>query len=227
MNGMRVARGLRMRGWARVAGFLIASAIASSGKAEQSVTSTYSPPPDIEPRHGFYTRFTMGWGWLYLIVDGHDSAGATVSAPGFLLSNDLLVGHELGSGFVLGGAICGAGAASLALDADGRPANDTDIDFYVFGPFADVYPSPSMGLHFGGMLGFAWVRPSMAPNPGTTETIGVGGGAWAGYEWIVAGEVSAGVTGRVSSTLTSGADHGASISVKSVALTLLATATYF
>ena len=225
---MRIARGgFRMRGRLGVAAFMAVIAVANSGIAEDSVTMTYSQPPDISPRRGFYARITMGAGWPYVVVEGHDLAGASLSAAGFAVYNDLLLGHDVAPGFVLGGAVCGGGAASLSLDADGRPANDTDIDFYLFGPFADVYPWEKNGLHFGGTLGFAWVRPSMAPNPGTTETLGVGGSAWAGYDWGGVGEASAGVMGRFSSTFTAGQDYGAEIAVSSFALSILATATYF
>lgn len=158
---------------------------------------------------GFFLRLGGGVGLLHDRLDtsaeGYglpDHGGRTGGANGVAIATEISVGTEVASGLILG-----AGSyTTLApgLTTKGNTAYSLEASqLALFGPFVTFYPNPAQGFNFGGGLGVASIIPGVAQSPGPKiqpiqphAAVGLGGMLGVGYEWFVARQWSAGLTGR-------------------------------
>jgi hypothetical protein len=157
--------------------------------------STPPPPPLVgrtyHQHQGFYLRVAGGLGAI--LGASADFEGGSFDSNGMTLNLEVLVGGSPGPGFSIGVG----GVANLQLSGDweledGVGTDSADMTTFIIGPFADGYPAPNGGWHFGGLLGLASVSLQQPGGDDSTSAIGVGGEAWAGYDFWVAPEWSLG-----------------------------------
>jgi hypothetical protein len=163
-----------------------------------SPTIDLSTPPPPEPvgreyhyHDGFYLRVSGGLGTF--LTASADAGDVSFDSDGLTLSMEALIGGSPGPGFAIGGGVL----ADLQLSGDweledGVGSDSADLVSVLIGPFADGYPSPNGGWHFGGLLGLASVSFQQPGGDDGSNAIGVGGAAWAGYDFWVAPEWSLG-----------------------------------
>jgi hypothetical protein len=157
--------------------------------------STPPPPPLVGRKYreheGFYVR--VGGGLGALLAASADVADVSFDSSGLTLSLQALVGGSPGPGFSIGGGVL----ADLQLSGDwevedGVGTDSADLTSLIIGPFADGYPLPNGGWHFGGLLGLASVSFQQPGGEDGSNALGVGGAVWAGYDFWVAPEWSLG-----------------------------------
>ncbi len=162
------------------------------------------PPPDLTiHRHdGFYLRFGIGPAYGDVKSKGN-LVGADIEATysGWGPAYELLIGGTLGSGFVLGGGFVGQDIQDpdITIDlADSASASgvaeDETLGVVVLGMFADWFPNPEGGAHFGGMVGIGGVG---LKGDDDTSSTGLGVSLWGGYDFWVGEQWSLGPEARI------------------------------
>jgi hypothetical protein len=158
--------------------------------------STPPPPPPVgrtyHQHDGFYVRVSGGLGSL--LSASADVSDDSFSSDGLSLDVDALVGGSPAPGFSVGGGLLASLQLSGEWELDNGIGNaSADLTSIIIGPFADGYPAPNGGWHFGGLLGLAGVS---LQQPGgsqdSSNAIGVGGAFWTGYDVWVAPDWSVG-----------------------------------
>jgi hypothetical protein len=150
---------------------------------------------------GFYLRASAGSGLInveYNPEPGYDDQ--TENAAG--LSLDLLAGASPLRGAAFGGALLLDLAPSMPLAGSAPEANGA-LGIGLIGPFADVFPDPRLGWHFGGVLGFAALELETVDSH-HHRMYGFGGALWAGNEFWIGDEWSMGGALRFAHTQTRG-----------------------
>jgi hypothetical protein len=184
--------------------------------ASMDLSQPAPPPLGQRTYHwhdGFYARVDGGLGTL-LHTNISGTGGADVSASGLTLGYDLLLGGSIAPGFTLGGTLLGSLQLSGNWEASGRSVSTASLDTLIIGPFAEGYPNPEGGLHFGGALGLARAGLDL---PGGIAAYGVGGAFWAGSDVWVAPDWSIGGLLRLDALYAK--DNDAKVS--SIGLTLM------
>jgi hypothetical protein len=158
-----------------------------------SMDLSQPPPPPLGQRtyhwhDGFYARVDGGLGTL--LHTNISGGGADVSSSGLTLDYDLLLGGSIAPGFTLGGTLLGSLQLSGNWEASGRSVSTASLNTFIIGPFAEGYPNPEGGLHFGGALGLA--RAGLDLPGDNTSAYGLGGAFWAGSDVWVAPDWSIG-----------------------------------
>jgi hypothetical protein len=184
-----------------------------------SMDLSQPPPPPLGQRtyhwhDGFYARVDGGLGTLLHTNVSRDGA-ADVSASGLTLDYDLLLGGSIAPGFTLGGTVLGSLQLSGHWEASGLSVSTAALNTFIIGPFAEGYPNPEGGLHFGGALGLAHAGLDL---PGSNlSAFGVGGAFWAGSDVWVAPDWSIGGLLRLDALYAKDGD----ISASSIGLSLM------
>ena len=167
------------------------SALASAGGGE--------PPPDGHRHDGLYARLTVGTalrGDEQTLPVAMGDPNKT-SAGSLALDLELAVGGSLAPGVVLGGALLALlGSPVLDLEAAGfgKPRITIPTALAVF---LTWYPSARGGWFVQGLLGGArGERTGGTSEADDAAFVGGVGGLGGGYEWWLASEWSAGVSGR-------------------------------
>lgn len=174
---------------------------------------------------GFYLRAGFGFGSLGASYDDRSSSNIDLSGSGFALGLDLMIGGSPSRGVALGGALLTSGAFSAAFDRGGVDAGDRRVGLVVVGPFIDGYPNPRGGWHLGAALGVAALQiQDRAPT--LTDTRGLGGAGWFGYDWWVADEFSMGLSLRLAGALTRDARDGVDVGAQAFGTTLVVSGLY-
>jgi hypothetical protein len=176
---------------------------------------TTPPPPapmdrQFRQHEGFYLRVGGGLG---AIGADFDQPAFEASADGTTLELELLVGGSPASGLTIGGGLLAGlqlGGEWEAEDVIGdQSANLTTL---IIGPFADGYPHPRGGWHFGGLLGLASVAFDGPGGGDGSDALGVGGAGWVGYDVWVAPEWSIGAALRLDALRATNSDDDITVS---------------
>jgi hypothetical protein len=193
------------------------------------------PPLPPRTRHyhdGFYLRLSAGYGALWIDSDYSDLGMGSASGSGIAI--DLQIGGTPAPGLVIGGGLLFQEAFrpsyDYEFDVSGAGADTAvgDLGFVLFGPMIDVFPSPTSGFHFGGLLGFAQI-PGLS-DPQDNASSGFGLSLWTGYMWWASSQWSIGGLVRLSGAATgrtgeiSGEQHDVSDITRSI--TLMVSAAY-
>jgi hypothetical protein len=201
-----------------------------------------SAPPPEPPRErrgyhvhdGFYLRIAGGLGLGLGSVSTDSNSSDDFSLGGAGASLNCWVGGTPGGGVALGGMVSYHGIQENDVEVNGDETGESlNSSLVMLGFFADVFPDPQRGLHFGGALGFAGlstnghsdalVRPPYhAPD---YNGAGFGASAWIGYMGFVGPEWSLGgmlqMTGAFTGKEEDGIQRQGSTGVLSLSLTAL------
>lgn len=193
--------------------------------------STPPPPPAVQRTHhvhdGFYTRLSLGLGSLGLDFDDDGSRNVDLDGSGLAFSADIMIGGSPSPGVAIGGALLGTASFSLELEQNGRSVGDRDVGMVILGPFIDGFPNPKQGWHIGGAVGVAGMD---IENPSAEDDIsslrGFGGAAWAGYDWWVGSEWSAGLLARLHGALVRRDRDNLDVTASALGFSLMFTGLY-
>jgi len=184
-----------------------------SGGSSMDLSTPPPPPPVARQYHqheGFYVRVSAGLGTL--LSASIDTNAVEFTSSGVTLDFDALIGGGPAPGFTLGGGVLGSLQLSGDWEAEGFGTTDSaDLTTFIIGPFADGYPDPKHGLHFGGLLGLATVSFE-DPGGSGSDALGVGGSAWAGYDVWVGPEFSVGGALKLTALRASNSDDDITVS---------------
>ena len=152
---------------------------------------------------GFYFRGALGVGALFGSNSTVNGALLVASAgdfdsSGIAVLSELAFGGSPLPGLVIGGGSYGASVPSTSYEVAGSEIEGGTSAVSVLGPFIDIYPDPSAGLH----LQFAPGLGAMNVNEGdfasdTIGGLGFGFMAGAGYEFWIGEQWSIGGLARV------------------------------
>lgn len=171
---------------------------------------------------GLSVRVNVGLGTL-LSAKASADGPADATTGGLTLAYDLLIGGAPSPGFVLGGGISGALQLSGDWELDsGAKLGGGNLNTFVIGPFAEGYPDPNGGLHFGGLVGLARLGGDTSSATESLSAVGVGGAFWAGTGVWVAPEWSMG--GLIRLDAATGKDSD--VSVTAVGLSVMFSVLY-
>jgi hypothetical protein len=145
---------------------------------------------------GFYLRTSLGFGdYRASFTDNHSYIptpagviqGTDYTEHGASMSLDLLIGGSPSPGVSVGGGLLLEPLFGADYD---RAGTGTHGGFATLvGPFIDGFPDATKGWHLGGLVGFAAQSFQNLNGSGDTQRAGgIGGAAWFGYDFWVAGE---------------------------------------
>jgi hypothetical protein len=185
-----------------------------TGNSPKIDLSTPPPPAPVDRKfrqhEGFYLRVGGGLGALGA---DFDRAGFDASSGGTSLELEALVGGSPASGLSIGGGLLAGLQLGGEWEADDIVGNTSaNLTTIIVGPFADGYPHPRDGWHFGGLLGLASVAFDGPGGDGGSDALGVGGAGWAGYDFWVAPEWSIGAALRIDALRATNSDDDLTIS---------------
>lgn len=173
------------------------------------------PPPERVQRkfrqhEGFYLRLGGGLGALGA---DYDREGFDASSGGTSLELEALVGAGPAPGLAIGAGLLASLQLGGEWDADDVVGSTSaNLTTFIVGPFADGYPNPGDGWHFGGLLGLASVAFDGPGGAEGSDALGVGGAGWVGYDIWVAPEWSIGLALRVDALRATNSDDDVTIS---------------
>jgi hypothetical protein len=154
--------------------------------------------PAVEPavqrtyhlHEGFYLRSSVGFGDYHASFSDGNHAAQDFDAHGSSMSLDLLIGGSPSPGVSIGGALLLEPLFGADYQRGGAGAGSHDGFSTLLGPFIDGFPDATKGWHLGGMIGLAAqsFQDVNAPSGKTATAGGIGGAAWFGYDFWVAGE---------------------------------------
>ena len=185
-----------------------------TGDSPRIDLATPPPPPPVgrtyRQHEGFYLRLGGGLGTLGA---DYDTSLVEASSSGVSLELEALVGGSPASGLSIGGGVL----ASLQLGGDWEAddvvgTQSANLTTLIIGPFADGYPHPRGGLHFGGLIGLASVSFDGPGGDDGSDALGVGGAGWVGYDFWVAPEWSIGAALRIDALRATNSDDDLTVS---------------
>lgn len=185
-----------------------------TGNSPRIDLATPPPPAPVERKfrqhEGFYLRIGGGLGALGA---DFDREGFDASSGGTSLELEALVGGSPASGLSIGGGLLAGLQLGGEWEADDVVGNTSaNLTTIIVGPFADGYPHPRDGWHFGGLLGLASVSFDGPGGDGGSDALGVGGAGWAGYDFWVGPEWSIGAALRIDALRATNSDDDLTIS---------------
>ncbi|MEO7035463.1 MAG: hypothetical protein ABI548_16165 [Polyangiaceae bacterium] len=188
----------------------VAPAPATASPSRPSIVLTTAPvAPAVARKYhfheGFYLRTSLGFGDYrasftdnasYHVTSNGVIPGSSYTEHGGSMSLDLLIGGSPSPGVSIGGALLLEPLFGADYD---RGGSGTHGGFATLvGPFIDAFPDTTKGWHLGGLLGLAGQSFQSLNNDGATRRAGgIGGAAWFGYDFWVAGEWAIGPQIRV------------------------------
>ena len=156
---------------------------------------------------GFYLRTSVGFGYYSASFNDGNRPNLDFRNHGGSMSLDLLLGGSPSPGVSIGGGLLFAPQFSAEYERDDDYRGD-DVGerlgshggfSALIGPFIDGFPDVNKGWHLGGLIGMAGqsFQNVNANGGGTQRAVGIGGAAWFGYDFWVAGEWAIGPQLRV------------------------------
>ncbi|HEY1537027.1 MAG TPA: hypothetical protein VGF76_23565, partial [Polyangiaceae bacterium] len=160
-----------------------------------------------------YLQLTTGFGLPHYAITADDSSVSppdhyAESESGVSTGGSLLLGQRLRPRIALGvGALVALSLTSGGsnLTRNGQPYSLVDVKDNPFqflgmvGPFVDIYPSPTLGLHVQALVGYAEASyAQIAQHPRSDDDpSGIGLVAGVGYDWSVSEHWSIGLLARI------------------------------
>ncbi|HEY4157227.1 MAG TPA: hypothetical protein VGM29_03985 [Polyangiaceae bacterium] len=189
---------------------------------DEKITLTTAPLPaqSIEHRSyhvhdGFYLRMSVGFGDFRSSYTDNNRQNANYSGRGNSMSLDLLVGGSPSPGISIGGGLLVDPLFGVDYQRNGLGVGSHGGTSVLVGPFFDGFPDASRGWHLGGLIGVGAQSYQNVNTTGSKSSTarGLGGAAWFGYDFWVAGEWAVGpelrLMGQRSNDTRSGEDVSA------------------
>lgn len=152
---------------------------------------------------GFYLRLALGLGVGGALVSSDSKSVGDYSFAGSGGALDLWLGGTPIPGLALGGALTGFGIGSDRRRVDGQTiSGDLTGASGMLGFFADAYPDPEAGFHFGGALGVVSASTEIKDGGRKLRGGGVGLQAFGGYDFWVGDQWTIGGMARLIGSLT-------------------------
>ena len=184
------------------------------------------PVAKPEPRtyhyhEGFYLRASVGFGYYSASFNDGNRPNLDFRNHGGSMSVDLLIGGSPSPGVSIGGGLLLDPLLGADYDRDDDyVGNDNRLGSHggfstLIGPFIDGFPDVTRGWHLGGLIGFAaqsFQNVNATGGDATLRAAGIGGAAWFGYDFWVAGEWAIGPQFRMMGMRTSDTKSGENIS---------------
>jgi len=187
--------------------------------APPSIDLSTEPPAKPVQRsyhfhEGFYLRASVGFGYYYGSFSDGKQPNLDFNEHGGSMSLDLLIGGSPSPGLSIGGGLLVDPLFGAEYSRDGDNLGNHDGVSTLIGPFIDAFPDPTKGWHLGGMFGLAAqsFQNVNATGDGRERALGIGGAAWFGYDFWVAGEWAAGPQFRAMGARTSDTKSGQDVS---------------
>ncbi|HKO50864.1 MAG TPA: hypothetical protein VJV79_24305 [Polyangiaceae bacterium] len=198
-----------------------ADAVASAPPTAQPQEPAAAPPPNIDlstapltkavqrtyhVHEGFYLRASVGFGYYTASFNDGNRSNLDFRNHGGDMALDLLIGGSPSPGVSIGGGLLLNPQFGADYERDENIVSDGDrLGSHggfssLLGPFIDGFPDVNNGWHLGGLIGLAGqsFQNVNATGGGRTErALGIGGAAWFGYDFWVAGEWAIGPQVRV------------------------------
>jgi hypothetical protein len=192
-------------------------------RIDLSTAPIATPVPRTYHYHeGFYLRASLGFGDYRASFSDGNRPNLDFSEHGNSLSIDLLIGGSPSPGVSLGGGLLleplfGADYEQNSLGRGSHGGFSTLV-----GPFIDAFPDVSKGWHLGGLIGIAAQSFQNVNSTGSDShrAAGIGGAAWFGYDFWVAGEWAVGPQLRLMGMRTSDTKSAEDVSAFARSFTL-------
>jgi hypothetical protein len=171
---------------------------------------------------GFYLRTSVGFGDYRASFSDGNRQNLDFSEHGSSMSLDLLIGGSPSPGVSIGGGLLleplfGGDYRRNSIGLGSHGGFSTLI-----GPFIDAFPDTTKGWHLGGLIGLAAQSFQNVNSTGSDsqKAAGIGGAAWFGYDFWVAGEWAVGPQLRVMGMRTTDTKSGEDVSASARSFTL-------
>jgi hypothetical protein len=177
---------------------------------------------------GFYLRSSLGFGDYRASFSDGTRSNLDFSERGNSMALDLLIGGSPSPGVSVGGALFLDPLFGADYERNGYGAGSHGGFSTLIGPFIDGFPDATKGWHLGAMMGLAAqsFQNVNATSGKTTTAGGLGGAAWFGYDFWVAGEWAIGPQLRLMGMRTSDTRDGEDISAWARSFTLGVSAVF-
>ncbi|HEY5373377.1 MAG TPA: hypothetical protein VIK01_06805 [Polyangiaceae bacterium] len=171
---------------------------------------------------GFYLRTSLGFGDYRASFTDNNHNNQNFTEHGNTIAIDLLIGGSPSPGVSIGGGLLLEPLFSADYDRNGNGSGSHDGFATLVGPFIDGFPDATKGWHLGGMIGLGAqsFQDVNATSGTTTRAGGLGGAAWFGYDFWVAGEWAIGPQLRLMGMRTSDTKSGEDVSAWARSFTL-------
>jgi hypothetical protein len=177
---------------------------------------------------GFYLRASLGFGDYHASFSDGNHSNQDFTEQGNSMALDLLIGGSPSPGVSVGGALFLDPLFGADYERNGYGAGSHGGFSTLVGPFLDGFPDPTKGWHLGAMMGLAaqsFQDVNMTTGK-TTTAGGLGGAAWFGYDFWVAGEWAVGPQLRLMGMRTSDTRSGEDVSAWARSFTLGVSAVF-
>ena len=177
---------------------------------------------------GFYLRTSLGFGDYRASFTDNNHNNQNFTEHGNTIALDLLIGGSPSPGVSIGGGLLLEPLFSADYDRNGNGSGSHDGFATLLGPFIDGFPDATKGWHLGGLIGLGVqsFQDVNASSGSTTHAGGLGGAAWFGYDFWVAGEWAIGPQLRLMGMHTSDTKSGEDVSAWARSFTLGVSAVF-
>jgi hypothetical protein len=171
---------------------------------------------------GFYLRSSVGFGDYRASFSDGNHADQDFTEKGSSMSLDLLIGGSPSPGVSIGGALLLEPLFGADYQRGGNGLGSHGGFSTLVGPFIDGFPDATKGWHLGAMMGLAAqsFQDESAASGKSATAGGLGGAAWFGYDFWVAGEWAIGPQLRFMGMRTSNTKSGDDVSAWARSFTL-------
>jgi hypothetical protein len=198
----------------------------------QITLQTAAPDAPVQRKYhfheGFYLRTSLGFGDYRASFSDGNHSNQNFTEHGNSMSIDLLIGGSPSPGVALGGGLLLEPLFGADYDRNGFGAGSHGGSSVLIGPFIDGFPDPTRGWHLGGLVGLAAqsFQNVNATGGSTSRAGGIGGAAWFGYDFWVAGEWAIGPQLRLMGMRTSDTKSSEDVSAWARSFTLGVSAVF-
>jgi hypothetical protein len=175
---------------------------------------------------GFYLRTSLGFGDYRASFTDNNHSTQNFTEHGNTIALDLLIGGSPSPGVSIGGGLLLEPLFSADYGRNGSGSHDGFAT--LIGPFIDGFPDATKGWHLGGLIGLGVqsFQDVNATSRSATRAGGLGGAAWFGYDFWVAGEWAIGPQLRLMGMHTNDTSSGEDVSAWARSFTLGVSAVF-